>query len=67
MNRQEMLDLLDDLDVQLTSANGDWVDPILPAEGNNDTPEDLSDSELQTLINQLHTKIKRPRRPVGDV
>ena len=34
---------------------------------NGDSPEDLSDAELETLMNQLLTKAKRPRRTIGTI
>ncbi len=65
MSREEMLLLLDDLDIELTTANGVWVDLDPPEDGLEIVKEELTDSQLQTLIQQIHTKIKRPWRPVG--
>lgn len=60
MDKQEKIDYANQIAEDLENAG---YEPLDEEEG--DTPEDLSDTELDLLMQQFLTKAKRPRRPIG--
>ncbi len=40
---------------------------ILPLQGSGDEADDLDDTELDLLINQLYSKTRRVRRKIGTI
>ena len=55
-----ILNLINYIIEQTESLNGAFVD------GNDeDTADDLSEEELETLLDQIQEKSNRPRRPIG--
>ncbi len=61
MTTQEKIDFANQITSDLEDAGYEYS----PEGG--DSPEDLIDSELETLMNQLLEKSKRPRRPIGTI
>ena len=62
MDRQEKIDFANQIKEDLIDA-GYTFEP----DDNGDIVEDLSDTELETLMNQLLQKTERPRRPIGSI
>jgi len=59
--RALILDLVNEIIAKAEELNEQFLD------GDEDTAEDLSDAELETLLDQIQEKSNRPRRPLPTI